>query len=92
MLTEYIEEALKRAKYEIINDEEPYYGEVPELKGVWATGKTLEECRKNLKEVIEGWLIISIKKGTSYSRTWRFGNKRCQSSRDVSVQIKPCII
>ncbi|MDL1971264.1 MAG: type II toxin-antitoxin system HicB family antitoxin [Candidatus Desulfofervidaceae bacterium] len=63
MLTEYIEEALKRAKYEIINDEEPYYGEVPELRGVWATGKTLEECRKNLKEVIEGWLIISIKKG-----------------------------
>ena len=63
MLTEYIEEALKTAKYEIINDEEPYYGEVPELKGVWATGKTLEECRKNLKEVIEGWLIISIKKG-----------------------------
>jgi len=63
MLTEYIEEALRRARYEIINDEEPYYGEVPELKGVWATGNTLEGCRKNLKEVIEGWLIISIKKG-----------------------------
>ena len=62
MLTEYIEEALKRARYEIINDEEPYYGEVPELRGVWATGKTLEECRKNLKEVIEGWLIVSIKR------------------------------
>jgi len=65
MLTEYIQEALKRAKYEIINDEEPYYGEVPELKGVWANGKTLEECRKKLKEVIEGWLILSIKKGLS---------------------------
>ncbi|PIY33040.1 MAG: HicB family protein [Candidatus Infernicultor aquiphilus] len=65
MLTEYIEEALKRAKYEIIDDEEPYYGEVPELKGVWASGKTLEECRKKLKEVIEGWLILSIKKGLS---------------------------
>jgi len=63
MLTEYIEEALKRARYEMIDDEEPYYGEVPELRGVWATGKTLEECRKNLKEVIEGWLVISIKKG-----------------------------
>jgi len=63
MLTEYIEEALKRARYEIIDDEEPYYGEVPELRGVWATGKTLEECRRNLKEVIEGWLVISIKKG-----------------------------
>ena len=63
MLTEYIEEALRRARYEIIDDEEPYYGEVPELKGVWATGNTLEGCRKNLKEVIEGWLVISIKKG-----------------------------
>jgi len=65
MLTEYIEEALEKAKYEIIDDEEPYYGEVPELKGVWASGKTLEECRKKLKEVIEGWLILSIKKGLS---------------------------
>jgi len=63
MLTEYIQAALERAKYEIIDDEEPYYGEVEELKGVWATGKTLEECRNNLKEVIEGWIILSIKKG-----------------------------
>ena len=62
MLIEYIEEALKRACYEIIEDEEPYYGEIKELKGVWATGKTLEECRERLKEVIEGWIIVSIKK------------------------------
>ena len=62
MLMEYIEEALKKAHYEIIDDEEPFYGEVKELKGVWATGKTLEECRNNLKEVIEGWIIVSIKK------------------------------
>jgi predicted RNase H-like HicB family nuclease len=62
MLTEYIQEALKRAKYEIINDKEPYYAEIPDLKGVWATGNSLEECRKNLIEVIEGWLILSIKK------------------------------
>jgi predicted RNase H-like HicB family nuclease len=63
MLIEYIEEALKKARYEIIEDEEPYYGEIKELKGVWATGKTLEECRNNLKEVIEGWILVSIKKG-----------------------------
>lgn len=43
MIVEYIHEALKRAEYEIIDDDEPYYGEVPELKGVWAQGKTLEE-------------------------------------------------
>jgi predicted RNase H-like HicB family nuclease len=63
MITEYIEEALKRAHYDIIEDEEPFYGEIEELQGVWATGKTLEECRHNLKEVIEGWILISIKKG-----------------------------
>ena len=63
MITEYISEALKRAKYELIDDEEPYYGEVPELEGVWATGKTLEECRQNLAEVIDGWLLVKLKRG-----------------------------
>ena len=63
MLTEYIEEALKKAKYEIIDDEEPFYGEVEEIKGIWATGKTLEECRRNLKDVIEGWILLSVKRG-----------------------------
>lgn len=63
MIKEYIEAALDKAKYELIEDEEPYYGEVPELKGVWATGKTLEECRQNLAEVIDGWLVIRLKRG-----------------------------
>ena len=58
MLVEYIQTALERARYEIIQDNEPYYGEIPDLKGVWATGKTLEECRKKLSEVVEGWLIV----------------------------------
>ena len=63
MITEYIGAALNRAKYEIIKDDEPYYGEVPELEGVWATGKTLEECRRNLADVIDGWLVVRLKRG-----------------------------
>jgi predicted RNase H-like HicB family nuclease len=63
MITEYVTEALKRAKFELINDEDPYYGEVTELRGVWATGKTLEECRHNLAEVIDGWLVVRLRKG-----------------------------
>ena len=47
-VNQYIQAALEHAKYEIIEDEEPYHGEVPELQGVWAGGKTLEECGKNL--------------------------------------------
>ncbi|HEC78068.1 MAG TPA: type II toxin-antitoxin system HicB family antitoxin [candidate division WOR-3 bacterium] len=62
MLIEYIEAALKKAHYEIINDRERYYGEIPGFKGLWATGKTLEQCRKNLREVLEGWILLSIQK------------------------------
>ena len=65
MLIQYIQAALEKAKYEIIDDEEPYYGEVPELEGVWATGKTLEECRRNLEEVIDEWIIIRLRNGLS---------------------------
>ncbi|AKB81666.1 hypothetical protein MSBR3_1088 [Methanosarcina barkeri 3] len=61
MLIQYIHAALERAKYKIIDDEEPYYGEVPELEGVWATGKTLEECRRNLEEVIDEWIIVRLR-------------------------------
>ncbi|HZV46384.1 MAG TPA: type II toxin-antitoxin system HicB family antitoxin [Thermodesulfovibrionales bacterium] len=80
MLIEYIEEALKRARYEIIEDEEPYYGQVAELKGVWATGKSLEECRNSLREVIEGWIILSIKKGLPIPRLGDFEIKEVEEA------------
>jgi predicted RNase H-like HicB family nuclease len=63
MLIQYIQAALEHAKYEIIADEESYYGEVSELQGVWASGRTLEECRKNLEEVIDEWIILRLRKG-----------------------------
>ena len=63
MLTEYIDAALGRARYELIEDgETPYYGEVPELPGVWTCGRTLEECRRELKDVVEGWILLSVKR------------------------------
>ena len=63
MICEYIEAALQHAHYELISDEEPYYGEVPELQGVWATGKSLEECRQNLADVVDGWVLIRLARG-----------------------------
>ncbi len=80
MITEYIEEALRRARYEMIDDEEPYYGQIDELKGVWATGKTLEECRNNLKEVVEGWILVSIKKGLPIPKLGEFEIKEIQEA------------
>lgn len=63
MIREYIQAAMEKAKYEIIDDPEPYYGSVPGLKGVWATGKTLEECRRNLEDVIDGWIVVRLQRG-----------------------------
>ena len=42
MLLEYVSEAMARARFEKIEDTEPFYGEIAECAGVWATGKTLE--------------------------------------------------
>ncbi len=63
MIRNYIDAALRQSHYEIIDDEEPYYGSVPGLQGVWASGKTLEECRDRLADVIEGWVLIRLSRG-----------------------------
>ncbi len=62
MIIDFISEQLKRARYELIDAGSRYYGEIRNLKGVWATGKTLEECRENLLDVLEGWLVLHLKK------------------------------
>ena len=63
MFAEYITAALRRAEYKIIESDEPIFASVPGLNGVWATGKTFEEARAELIEVIEEWLVLGIKLG-----------------------------
>jgi predicted RNase H-like HicB family nuclease len=65
MFAEYIQAALEKAEYEIIDNPDPYYAHVPGLVGVWATGKTFEECRKELIEVIEEWIVAKLQWGQS---------------------------
>ena len=84
MIIEYVEAALANAKYEVIEDEEPYYGEVPTLAGVWSTGKTLEECRKNLAEVIDGWIVIRLKRGLSIPP---IGEHRIEELKEIEVNV-----
>jgi predicted RNase H-like HicB family nuclease len=60
MLTAYIQAAMKRATYKILEDE-TYFGEIPDFQGVWASEKTLEECRSALQEVLEEWLLLKLR-------------------------------
>ncbi len=63
MIREYVEQAMEKAHYEIIENSGQYYGEIAVCRGVWATGKTLEECRKNLEDVLEGWILLRVRRG-----------------------------
>ena len=60
MLTDFISKKLNTAKYKLLEDK-TYFGEIPEIKGVWANAKTLEACRHELQEALEDWLVLSIK-------------------------------
>lgn len=60
MIIAYINEAMKRAKYKILDDD-TFFGEVSGLQGVWADADTLEACRQELQEVLEGWLILKLR-------------------------------
>ena len=62
MFAEYIQ-AADKAEDKLIDDLNPVLGEVPELEGVWATGATVEECRKELISVIEGWICAPSQNG-----------------------------
>jgi predicted RNase H-like HicB family nuclease len=62
MLTKYLEAAMKHAHYETLSDDGTYYGEIPDFQGVYANALTLEECRTELAEVLEDWLLFRIYK------------------------------
>jgi predicted RNase H-like HicB family nuclease len=65
MLTDYIQAALRRARYEILQDDRTFYGEIPECRGVFANAETLEACREQLAEVLEDWIFFRIHRNLS---------------------------
>jgi predicted RNase H-like HicB family nuclease len=60
MLTNYIQAAMRQAKYEILSDNRSFYGEIPGFGGVWANAPTLEACREELQSALEDWLLVRI--------------------------------
>ncbi len=60
MLLEYIQAALRHAKYQILPDDGSFYGEIPLCNGVYANSGSLEECREELREVLEEWVLFRV--------------------------------
>jgi predicted RNase H-like HicB family nuclease len=65
MLTHYIKAAMHQATYELLDDT-TFYAEILEFQGVYANAETLEACREQLQEVLEGWIILGLKLGHSF--------------------------
>jgi predicted RNase H-like HicB family nuclease len=62
MLLEYVQAALRHAHYEILKDDGRYYGEIPLCPGVYSDAETLEDCREQLREVLEEWILLRVYK------------------------------
>ena len=62
MITRYVARALDRAQYRLLDDG-TFAATVRGLRGVIATGATLEACRGDLAEVIEEWVLVRVARG-----------------------------
>jgi predicted RNase H-like HicB family nuclease len=77
VITDYINEALHRARYAVVDDG-VFRATVPGLPGVIATAKSLEGCRDQLAEVVEERVLVRVSGGLSVPR---LGAARVQARR-----------
>ncbi len=62
ILSDYIENALDKAEYEKLEDGS-YSGSIPDCRGVIAFAQSLRECERELRSVLEEWLLLGLKLG-----------------------------
>jgi len=67
MLTQYIQAAMMKATYELLEDGS-FYGEIRPCTGVYANADTLEACRTDLQEGLEGWIVLGLRLGHTIPR------------------------
>jgi predicted RNase H-like HicB family nuclease len=65
MIKKYMQAALQNARYVILADDGSFYGEIPLCNGVYANALTLEDCRWQLDEVLEEWVLFRLLKNLS---------------------------
>ena len=51
---------MHQATYEVLPDG-TFYGEIPGFPGVYANAETLEGCCDQLREVLEGWIVLGLR-------------------------------
>ena len=62
MITRFLDRALRRAQYRQV-DGGTFCATVSGLRGVIATGPSLEACRDQLAEIVEEWVLVRVARG-----------------------------
>lgn len=62
MLTEYIDHAMRKAHYELMENGR-FFATIPRCTGLRAQGKTLEAGREELRSTLEDWLLLGLQLG-----------------------------
>jgi predicted RNase H-like HicB family nuclease len=68
LLDDYIEAALKTARFEKIDKGTRVYAGLPQFRGAWADGKTRDEAAKTLRQVLKGWIELQLERGQPLPR------------------------
>jgi predicted RNase H-like HicB family nuclease len=60
----YCDKALRKAQYKKLGDG-TWFAEIGGFEWVWGNGLTVEDCRQDLLEVLEEWIILKLQDGES---------------------------
>ena len=82
MIEEYLNAGMKLAKYKLLEDNS-FYANIPEAPGVWANAETLEDCRDELREVLEDWVLLGVARGHEIPIFLGFSLPKFQSLEEV---------
>ena len=53
-------------KYEILPDDNSFYGHIPGFDGLYANAETLERCREELEDTLEDWILLGSRNTTFF--------------------------
>ena len=59
MFAKYLDTAMRHAQIEQIEDG-TYFGSIPGFQGVWSNAPDEDAARQELREVLEGWILLQI--------------------------------
>ncbi len=83
-ITSYIEKLLKKANYEYDKKTKSWCASIDELPGAYAQANTVEKTRQELAEVIEDYIIESLKENQKLPN-FNIGIKK--SSKETLVNV-----